>query len=200
MGQEFAARTPFGYFADYRSPVAETLWAGRRRELAASEQFAGEAAQSRIRDPSAAETFLDSKLDWKEREDNAVTCRLYAALLALRRDDAVLAQRPHAATDGAVLSAQAFVFRWFDGTLGDRLLIVNLGSELSRGSVAEPLLAPPQGRRWHLCWSSEDPQFGGLGIVRPETEEGWFIGAEAASFFRALPIQVGEAATSLSVS
>ena len=187
MGEEFGARTPFGYFADYAAPVDRTLWAGRRRELAASEQFAGEAAQSRIPDPSVAKTFLDSKLDWDTRGRDAVTWRLYAALLALRRDDAVLAQRPEVATDGAVLADQAFVFRWFEPTLGDRLLVVNLGAELSRGSIAEPLLAPPQGWQWQLCWSSDAPESGGLGVVTPETEEGWFIGAESACFLRAHP-------------
>jgi len=134
-----------------------------------------------------AKTFLDSKLDWNARERDAVTWRLYAALLALRRDDAVLAQRPEVATDGAVLADQAFVFRWFEPTLGDRLLVVNLGAELSRGSIAEPLLAPPQGWQWQLCWSSDAPESGGLGVVTPETEEGWFIGAESACFLRAHP-------------
>ena len=42
----------------------------------------------------------------------------------------------------------------------DRLLVVNLGSDLEMARVPEPLIAPPFGRRWKLKWSSEDARYG----------------------------------------
>ena len=49
--------------------------------------------------------------------------------------------------DGAVLAAEVFVLRYFGGPEGDRLLIVNLGSELELTPAPEPLLARgPAGR------------------------------------------------------
>ena len=45
----------------------------------------------------------------------------------------------------------------------DRLLIVNLGPDLSLDSIAEPLVAPPFETDWAVVWSSEDPAYGGLG-------------------------------------
>ena len=62
----------------------------------------------------------------------------------------------------------------------DRLLLVNLGRDLHLDPAPEPLLAPPEGRRWSVLWSSEDPRYGGGGTVPPETEDNWRIPGEAA--------------------
>jgi maltooligosyltrehalose trehalohydrolase len=186
MGQEFDAATPFAYFADYEGAAAAALWEGRKKELRRFEQYAGNDAQSAILDPSALATFEVSRLRRDEREAENLTLKLYRDLLSLRREDAVLARRPYATVDGAVVDERAFVLRWFDEELGDRLLLVNLGNELSRQSIAEPLLAPPVDRRWQLLWSSDDPCYGGLGVVPPETGKGWFIASEASCFFKAV--------------
>ena len=184
MGQEFDAPTPFAYFADYQGSVAQGLWAGRKKELTRFEQYADPAAQDQIMDPSAAPTLEASRLDCSERDRprHRATYRLYQDLLRLRREDPVLNQRPHAHLDGAVLGDRAFVLRWFDETHGDRLLLVNLGGEMGRASIAEPLLAPPRGRRWTLEWSSDHPDYRGMGTIEPVTSEGWHVAAEAASF------------------
>ena len=65
--------------------------------------------------------------------------------------------------DGAVVGPEAFVLRYFSGEHGDRVLLVNLGVDLRLDPAAEPLLAPPEDRRWGLLWSSEDPAYGGTG-------------------------------------
>jgi maltooligosyltrehalose trehalohydrolase len=54
---------------------------------------------------------------------------------------------------------------------GDRLILVNLGASLVRAVAAEPLLAPPTGTRWKMCWSSEDVRYGGRGTPAPFTHE-----------------------------
>jgi maltooligosyltrehalose trehalohydrolase len=100
---------------------------------------------------------------------------MHRDLLVLRRDDAVLrrAQRERAATDGAVLGDDAFVLRFFgEGDDGDdRLLVVNLGRTLHLDPAPEPLLAPPEGARWSVVWSSQDPRYGGIGTLAPDAAE-----------------------------
>lgn len=65
QGEEYAASTPFLYFADHEDEeMARLVSAGRRREFAAF-GFDGED----IADPEKEETFLRSKLDWSESED-----------------------------------------------------------------------------------------------------------------------------------
>ena len=94
--------------------------------------------------------------------------------------------------DGAVLSPDAFVLRWFS-TEGDRLLIVNLAAELRYAPAPEPLLAPPQGHRWRTLWSSESPRYGGAGTAPLDTEEeGWRIPAQSAVVLTPQPIEDDE--------
>ena len=59
-------------------------------------------------------------------------------------------------------------------------MLVNLGVELRLPVAAEPLLAPPDGRRWRVLWSSEDPRYGGNGTPEPETEaNNWRLAAHS---------------------
>jgi maltooligosyltrehalose trehalohydrolase len=64
-----------------------------------------------------------------------------------------------------VLCDRAFLLRFFtEGHKDDRLLIVNLGGDIMRPSIAEPLLAPiSAAHNWAVSWSSEDPAYGGGG-------------------------------------
>ncbi len=88
MGEEWSASTPFLFFVDF-SPDADLNKAvreGRRKEFKSFAAFADDT--SVIPDPTEAETFAASKLDWSERERSphrevlAETTRL----LRLRRD------------------------------------------------------------------------------------------------------------------
>jgi maltooligosyltrehalose trehalohydrolase len=79
-----------------------------------------------------------------------------------------------------VLGPQAFVLRWFADVGADRLLVVNLGRDLHLAQAPEPLLAPPENRRWQIQWSSEDVRFGGCGTAELDTVDNWRIPGEAA--------------------
>jgi maltooligosyltrehalose trehalohydrolase len=62
QGDEYAASTPFQYFADHDDPeMAKAVSAGRKKEFAA---FGWE--ESAIPDPEDRETFNRSKLNWDE--------------------------------------------------------------------------------------------------------------------------------------
>jgi maltooligosyltrehalose trehalohydrolase len=180
QGQEFAASAPFLYFADHKPELARLVRRGRADFL---RQFPGLAApemQAQLPDPADVATFEQSKLDLSERERHAEMYALHRDLLALRREDPVFAGQRPGGLDGAVLADQAFVLRYFDSVQGDRLLLVNLGRELSIDSVPEPFLAPPAGARWEVKWSSEDPRYGGFGTPPVESEEGWHLPGESA--------------------
>ena len=165
QGQEFASSKPFVYFADHDPELARLVRKGRAEFLA---QFPSIDA-NRVPDPAARETFERCVLDLDERKRNASACALHRDLLRLRREDPAFRSSP---VDGAVLSGEAFVLRYFRGA-GDRLLLVNLGRDLVFNPSPEPLLAPPEGARWKVLWSSEDPRYGGSGTGAIESGDGW---------------------------
>ena len=187
MGQEFAASTPFAYFADYAGDGAQALWRGRQREAQEFETYRDADALARIMDPCSPDTVRRSTLDFADRDRHPETVRLFEDLLILRRSDPVLASRPTQRPLGAVLGDQAFMVRWADAIEGDRLLLVNLGPQLEARAWAEPLLAPASGCTWQMVWSSESPRYGGMGAVSPQVERGWQSGAECATFLKCVP-------------
>jgi maltooligosyltrehalose trehalohydrolase len=83
QGEEFAADTPFLYFADHEDPqLRQAVTEGRRREHASDSDWTS------IPDPEAEQTFLSSKLDWNElqQEKHAEMLHWYRSLIQLRRD------------------------------------------------------------------------------------------------------------------
>src|SRR4051794_39885129 len=165
QGQEFAASTPFLYFADHRDDLVESVRKGRGEFLAQFPSIADPEMRCRLANPADEETFRRVVLDLSERERHAPAYALHRDLLALRRDDPVLGRRP-ARVDGAVIGEHAWMLRFFaedsaDGA--DRLLIVNLGTDLTLAPMPEPLLAPLEDQAWRILWSSEQPAYGGSG-------------------------------------
>jgi maltooligosyltrehalose trehalohydrolase len=83
QGEEWAASTPFQYFADHDDPeLARLVSEGRKREFAA---FGWDPAN--IPDPEKRDTFERSKLNWKELSgsDHAEMLAWYRDLIRLRR-------------------------------------------------------------------------------------------------------------------
>jgi maltooligosyltrehalose trehalohydrolase len=184
QGQEFSATAPFLYFADFDDALNAAVRKGRAEFLTQFPSVKDYVKHASLADPSDPATFHRCKLNFEERETNAAAYRLHQDLLRLRRETAAFSGQRPSALDGAVLSPFAFVLRFFDSPAGDdRILVVNLGPDVRRPSFAEPLLAPPQERSWHVEWSSEDPRYGGCGT--PDVQPGgpWHIPAECALVF-----------------
>jgi maltooligosyltrehalose trehalohydrolase len=186
QGQEFAASSPFLYFSDQEPEMAGAMDRGRKTFLAQFPSLVTPEMLPLLPHPARRETFERSKLDPAERtrSPHAEVLRLHRDLLRLRREEATIrgGSRP-GAVDGAVLGPEALVLRWFDpeGKDDDRILLVNFGAELRLPVAAEPLLAPPDGRRWRVLWTSEYPGYGGSGTPEPETEENnWRLAPHAA--------------------
>jgi maltooligosyltrehalose trehalohydrolase len=184
QGQEFFASNPFLYFADHEPELAKLVRKGREEFLAQFPSITLPETVEGIPDPSDPETFERCKLDFTERESNASAYALHEDLLRLRREDPVFRAQAAGGIDGAVLGPRAFVLRFFDEG-GDRLLVVNLGQDLRLGPAPEPLLGPPEGKRWEVLWDSENPRYGGSGAPPAEDEEGgWRLPGNAAMALR----------------
>ena len=76
--------------------------------------------------------------------------------------------------------------RYFTDTGEDeRMVVINFGTDLTAFSFPEPLLAPPQGfDGWELRWSSEHPDYGGVGTPDVVNDSGWRIPGHCAIVLR----------------
>ncbi len=179
QGQEFGSTRPFVYFADHDDELARAVATGRRKFLAQFPSLADPDVQNRIPDPAAPETFASCKLDWSERDRHGQIWKLHRDLLRLRREDPAFAAQDVTRLCTAVLGAEAMLLRYRCAS-GDRLLLVNLGTDLHLDVAPEPLLAPPLGLRWRTLWSSEDPRYGGRGTAVIEADDGFHLPGHAA--------------------
>jgi len=184
QGQEFAASAPFLYFADHHEELAQLVRKGRTEFLTQFPSIASAEVIETLPDPGDRATFERCKLDFTERERHAAAYALHRDLLRLRREDAVFAAQGAHGIDGAVLSNEAFVLRFFGEPDDDRLLLVNLGADLVLDVMPEPLLAPPLDKRWTVLWSSEHPRYGGGGVVAPAAAAAWTLPGQAALVLR----------------
>lgn len=180
QGQEFGASSPFFYFADHETELSHDVREGRRRSLAQFPSLTTSEMRAELVDPADISTFRRSVLDLGERERHAAVYALHRDLLTLRRTDPVLGRRP-CRVDGAVLTEEAWLLRFFSESNGDRLLIVNLGRDLLLGPAPEPLLAPIEGQAWGLLWSSEAPVYGGSGGPAQDAVGDWLISGQSAT-------------------
>ncbi len=185
QGQEFSSSAPFTYFMDHREELRAPVCEGRREFLRQFPSLAGADVDPWIAPPADENSFRRCKLDFAERQTHTPAYALHRDLLALRRTDPVLAAAGSGRVDGAVLSSEAFVLRYFDEEAGDRLLIVNLGCDLELSPVPEPLLAPPDGATWVLAWNSESAAYGGEGVPPVDVNGKWRLAGESASFWKA---------------
>jgi maltooligosyltrehalose trehalohydrolase len=187
QGQEFASSSPFFYFADCDGQRATEVAKARAEFLAQFRSYALDEMQELLSDPADPQTFERSKLDFADRQRHAPIYQLHRDLLQLRREDPVFAAQDSACLEGAVLSADAFVLRFFGSDDDDRLLVVNFGRDLHLDPAPEPLLAPVWRHEWQVLWSSEAPCYGGTGTPPLESDENWRIPGEAAVVLRPRP-------------
>ena len=181
QGQEFGASAPFLFFADHRAELAEAVQKGRAEFLSQFPSLASVEMQRQLPPPHDSRTVDRATLDWREYDAHAHHRRLYEDLIAMRRTERAFTEQHAGDVDGAVLAPEAFALHYFSDRPGDeRLLCVNLGSDLIAGSFPEPLLAPPDGHVWQVRWSSEDPRYGGTGTPAVTGDHGWRIRAHSA--------------------
>lgn len=184
QGQEFCASTPFLYFADHPTELAELVRQGRKEFLHQFPSQSAQEMQNYLSLPDDPRTFFRCQLNLAERDLHHTAYVLHQDLLKLRREDPLFSQQHLDGLDGAVISPTAFVLRFFsaDG-ISDRLLLINCGRDLSLSPIPEPLLAPHKGCDWRVLWSSEHPRYGGSGTGPIHTDERWQVPACSALVF-----------------
>ena len=133
MGEEFGAQTPFLFFCDFASELADRVRYGRRAEFARFKQFRSPEAQARIPDPNDPATFLASKLDWAslERQPHREWLQLYRELLTCRREKIVpqIKDIVPGLAQYDVLGPSAVHVRWGLAKRATLELITNLGQD-----------------------------------------------------------------------
>jgi maltooligosyltrehalose trehalohydrolase len=184
QGQEFAASSPFLFFADQGPELAPLIHEGRRKFLSQFRSLALKEMWGCFAPPEERSTFEKCKLDHAEREAHAETYALYRDLIRLRKSEEAFRRQEYGAVDGAVLNPDAFVLRFFAPSGDDRLVIVNFGKDLHFSPAPEPLLAPPEDKEWNVIWSSENPSYGGCGTPPLDTVENWRIPGQSAVVLR----------------
>jgi maltooligosyltrehalose trehalohydrolase len=180
QGQEFGSERPFLFFADHAQEIQGSVRDGRAEFLKQFASLCSDDVRARLTDPADGETFERCRLDTKAESERAPgIVALHRDLLALRRSDPAFRQQRADRVDGAVLASEALALRFFAPESSDRLLIVNLGRDLDLTRAPEPLLAPPLGCRWSVRWSSESPEYGGLGMRAFDPTDWWVTGHSA---------------------
>lgn len=122
QGEEYAASTPFLYFADHEDEeMARAVAAGRKKEFAA---FGWDAAQ--IPNPEDLSTFENSRLNWNE-----VHTGKHAEMLAWTKSLIQLRRNSHALNDGDLGHLKVSFDeerRWLRMDRGKVSVFANLGS------------------------------------------------------------------------
>ncbi|MDQ3414097.1 MAG: malto-oligosyltrehalose trehalohydrolase [Verrucomicrobiota bacterium] len=156
MGQEWAASAPFLFFTDHNPELGRKVTEGRREEFRSFSDFRDPEARTGIPDPQARETFLGSKLDWKETaaERHAGVLRLYRECLRLRRESPQLRDRSRGNFE--VLPPLGGVLRVsFGRAEAERWLLL---ADLTGGHRMPPL---EDESSWELVLSTNETRFGG---------------------------------------
>ncbi|HEY3628821.1 MAG TPA: malto-oligosyltrehalose trehalohydrolase [Terracidiphilus sp.] len=131
QGEEWAASSPFQYFADHQDQaLAKAVSAGRKEEF---EAFGWD--PNSIPDPENPETFLRSKLKWDEacQGEHARMLTWYAELIRLRRSTASL----NNSEPGNACVAFDEKERWLIVRRRDTLALCNLGDTQREFRVPE---------------------------------------------------------------
>jgi maltooligosyltrehalose trehalohydrolase len=188
QGQEFAASTPFFYFADHNPELSRQVFKGRKKFLRQFSSIAAVKNDRIITHPSDPQVFQACILDHSERERNQSVYRFHKDLIHLRKTQPVFLDQSMGTIDGAVLGISAFVLRFFAKDGLDLIMTVNLGPDLLLDPAPEPLLAPPLDMQWEILWSSEDIRYGGNGIPALDKREIWMVPGYSATVLH--PVRV----------
>jgi maltooligosyltrehalose trehalohydrolase len=193
QGEEFAASTPFLFFADHKPELAKMVRQGRAEFLSQWRRLA--TGQLKFDDPCSQDTFKKCKLDLSERDKNQQWVAFYKDLIEFRKKQNVFSRQDRN-FDGAVLSTNCFVLRFGSGNpTEDRLVLVNLGRDLNFSPSPEPLLAPPECCEWKILWSSEHPKYGGEGTPPLDSDLNWMIPGRSTVVLSASPMEKGSKAS-----
>jgi maltooligosyltrehalose trehalohydrolase len=164
MGQEFAASSRFYYFTDHKPDLGRDVTKGRRAEFARMAGFDDPAQQREIPDPQSPGTFIESKLNLGERDEGtgAETWSMHAALLSLRRTDAVISRQDRSSMRAYACGEKLLLVHLRHGR-EHRLIAANTGVGVDAAPVALGVPRAIVSMRWRELISTDERRFGGSG-------------------------------------
>jgi maltooligosyltrehalose trehalohydrolase len=185
QGEEFAASTPFLYFADQPEPIATKVAEGRTEFLKQFPSLSSSEVAQHLPDPGDKSTFEQCKLDFDDLQAQKPVHLLHQDLIALRRSDPVINGQERHFLDGAVYGPHLLILRYFGRDSGnDRLMMINFDRDQAISPAPIPLLAPPPGRSWELIFSSENPRYAGQGAPEIRFDEQLAMVGYSATVFK----------------
>jgi malto-oligosyltrehalose trehalohydrolase len=143
MGEEYCATQPFLYFCDHHGELGAAVRTGRRNEFSGFAAFADEQSLQTIPDPTAAETFLESKLQWEDRErrPHSDWLEYTRTLLALRKSHVVpLILRLRRGSAKYVISGSDLKIEWPVKDGGALILVANMQGCVAAADTGDALL------------------------------------------------------------
>jgi maltooligosyltrehalose trehalohydrolase len=161
MGQEWGADTPFCYFTDHPDALGKAVAKGRRNEFRQFKSFSDPATMRSIPDPQNLSTFVNSQLNWQEREQkpHAGILALYRELINLRKTEPALQEKFNRSFQVEALSENTIALKRLAKDKPTLLVVACLkGQEqisFGKHSITRPLKDNP----WTLILTTEDATF-----------------------------------------
>ena len=188
QGQEIASDAPFYFFLD--QPDQKDALIGGRTQFLSQFPSIKRLKGPLVPEPTQRKTFDQCRIRWEGGVKQQEVLALHKSLILLRHSEQIFSVSKRKGMDGAVISEDAFVLRYFGvEEENDRLLLVNLGSDYSLHPLSEPLFSNPTGMEWRVEWYSEDPLFGGSGADELFDKQGGMrIVAKCAYYLR--PVRI----------
>jgi maltooligosyltrehalose trehalohydrolase len=188
QGEEFAASTPFLYFADQPPEIAAETAKGRAEFLKQFPSLSSPEVAQHLPNPNDRSTFEQSKLNFEDLQTHEPVYLLHKHLIALRRSDPVINGRERYFLDGAVYGPHLLILRYFGLEFGDdRLTMINFDRDQLISPAPIPLLAASPDQTWELIFSSEDPQYAGQGAPAIHFDERLRVAGHSATVFKNSP-------------
>ncbi|MEO7427544.1 MAG: malto-oligosyltrehalose trehalohydrolase [Fibrobacteria bacterium] len=185
MGEEFAADTPFAFFADYcDADLIRAVSEGRKSEFA----FLHDGGE--VPEPCDPHTFMRSKLDWDclDKARHRVALEFYRELIAVRKAMPSLRRPGREGMEmgyaGSAFSLLRCSARPEAGDAGETFCAMNFGT-----APAE-ILTPSREAAWKRVMDSSDLRWNGPGSRVPETcgpETALQLPARSFSLYQRVP-------------
>lgn len=133
MGDEWAASTLFTWFAHFEGDLGESVRKGRLKEFSRFDDFKDPKNFEKILDPTSAETFKATKLNWDDLQDevHAQWLEYHKQLLSLRKNAIVpiVEEIEPALTSWTILEEGLLEVRWPLKQGGELKLLANLSDQ-----------------------------------------------------------------------
>jgi maltooligosyltrehalose trehalohydrolase len=164
MGEEYGEVSPFYYFIDHSDPALKAAIKQSKTDELLNAGFVGEA-----QDPSAVETFAQSKLhwDWQYEADRSVLWQFYQQLIHLCKTHSALKRLDKTCLDvsGCEVDKLIFIHRYCERC--DENSQVFYAMNFSNRAV--PFEAKPPAGTWQKLLDSAEVKWKGPGSSLPET-------------------------------